>query len=171
MKISNVGIKLIAGWESFKSKPYLCPAGKWTIGFGHVILPHEKFTEITIEQGQELLKQDCEIAENEVNASVRVPINQLMFDAMVSFTFNAGVYAFRTSTLLRLLNAKKYDLAARQFAKWDNANKKESDGLENRRSEEALIFTVGAVKGGYIDIQDGQVTEGRQINPCEQYNG
>jgi lysozyme len=150
MTISPRGLKLIIGWETFKSKPYLCPAGKWTIGFGHVILPHEHFTQITMEKGQELLKQDCAIAEKEVNTSVKVPIHQFMFDAMVSFAFNVGISAFRTSTLLRQLNAGRYALAARQFCKWDNTNHHESDGLENRRAEEALLFTIGAVKAGYL---------------------
>lgn len=122
-----------------------------TIGYGHRILPHEvntlKF--VNQEQAQKLLEHDVEIAEGAVNTEIG-PTHQLIFDALVDFTFNLGVDAFKRSTLLRHIKQGQYRLAALQFCKWDNAGGRESNGLENRRAEEALLFTIGAVKSGRI---------------------
>ena len=150
MKISHRGLRLIAGYERFSSGPYVCPGGKLTIGFGHVILPGENFTEITMEEGQELLKKDVEIAERAVNRYVSVEMNQDIFDALVSFTFNLGADNFRKSTLLKFLNSGQYYAAALEFCRWDNAGGKEMSGLEIRRAEEELVFVIGAHKLGKI---------------------
>ena len=150
MKLSHRGLKIIAGYERFSSVPYICQGGKLTIGFGHVILPGENFTEITMEEGQELLKKDVEIAERAVNRYVSVEMNQDIFDALVSFTFNLGADNFRKSTLLKFLNSGQYYAAALEFCRWDNAGGKEQQGLEFRRAEEELLFVVGGVKMGTI---------------------
>ena len=150
MRISHRGLKLIAGYERFSSVPYICQGGKLTIGFGHVILPGENFTEITMEEGQELLRKDAEIAERAVNRYVAVEINQDIFDALVSFTFNVGGGALMESTLLKFLNAGQYYAAALEFCRWDNAGGKEMSGLEVRRAEEELVFVIGAYKLGKI---------------------
>lgn len=104
MKISQQGLDLIKQHESFSPVPYLCPAGKLTIGFGHVVQAWEHFTRISEEEAEELLHQDVSIAENCVNSAVKVPITQNQFDAMVSLAFNIGCEAFRNSTFLRMLN-------------------------------------------------------------------
>ena len=61
MKTSQVGINLIKHYEGFYSTPYLCPAGLWTIGYGHVIgsganLPDSWNRHFTIGEIDELLK-------------------------------------------------------------------------------------------------------------------
>jgi lysozyme len=104
MKTSQDGINLIKQHESLQLKPYLCPAKEWTIGYGHVIKDGEHFKEITIEQAEELLRQDLVIAENCINSSLKAPITQNEFDALVSLSFNIGITAFRKSTLLALIN-------------------------------------------------------------------
>lgn len=104
MNISENGLNLIKKEEGFKQKPYVCPAGKLTIGYGHVILPNESFTEINEIQATQLLKNDVAIAEDCINNSVKVPITQDQFDALISFVFNVGRKAFLESTLLRNLN-------------------------------------------------------------------
>lgn len=40
MKISQKGLDLIKEFEGFRGSPYRCPAGKLTIGYGHVIDPN-----------------------------------------------------------------------------------------------------------------------------------
>jgi lysozyme len=104
MRISQAGLDLIKQHESFSAIPYLCPAKKLTIGFGHVVLPNESFTTITETQALEILRKDVSIAENCINKTVKVPLSQDQFDALVSFVFNVGCNAFLKSTLLRKLN-------------------------------------------------------------------
>lgn len=104
MRISQNGLDLIKKSESFAPLPYICPAGKLTIGYGHCILPHESFTKITEKDAEEILRKDAAIAENCINKAVKVPLTQNQFDALVSFIFNVGCAAFLKSTLLRKLN-------------------------------------------------------------------
>jgi lysozyme len=104
MKISENGLAIIKESEGFKPAPYLCPAGYWTIGFGHRILSTESFISITEAEAEQLLIKDVGIAENCINNLVKVPITQNQFDALVSFVYNVGCEAFKNSTMLRLLN-------------------------------------------------------------------
>lgn len=150
MKISSRGIKLIVGYEGFSPKPYTCAGGKVTIGLGHKILPTERFTELTFVAAEELLKKDVEIAERGIERLVKKPINQLMFDALVSFVFNIGIGNFNKSSVLLFLNAGDYYRSALSFHLWNKAGGNFSNGLIKRRAEEVLLFIIGAIKLGKI---------------------
>lgn len=86
------------------------------------------------------MKQDVGIAEDAINAAVLVPLSQPQFDALVSFTFNVGTHAFKTSTLLKLLNARDYDGSAKEFARWTKGGGKELPVLVARRKRERALF-------------------------------
>lgn len=115
--ISQTGIDLIKKWEGFRSRSYLCPANKWTIGYGHThtAKPNQ---EITLSGAEKLLGQDLIVYEEAVRNLVKVPLNQNQYDALVSFCFNVGRGAFSQSTLLRVLNESNYREAAVQFSRW-----------------------------------------------------
>jgi lysozyme len=150
LKISKAGIRVIVGYEDLKLKPYKCPAGYWTIGYGHKILPHETFTTITPQEAEKLLGRDVEIAERAIERLVKTQLHQLMFDALVSFTFNLGEGSLQKSTLLKHLNASQFRLASLEFCQWNRVGGQRLQGLINRRAEEQLLFTIGAVKAGFI---------------------
>lgn len=118
MKTDKTGIDLIKKYEGYRSQEYICPGGERTIGYGHVILPHEIFEVITEEEAEALLKKDIEIAEEAINKYVVVPLTQNRFDALVSFVFNVGVKAFKQSTLLKKLNQGLYDEVDEELVKW-----------------------------------------------------
>lgn len=123
MRAGIEAIKLLKKFEqgpggSFASKVYQCSSGENTIGYGHVVLPHEHFETITEEEAEELLKKDIAIAEDAINRYVKVPLTQNRFDALVSFVFNVGVKAFKESTLLKKLNQGLYDEIDEELAKW-----------------------------------------------------
>lgn len=142
MNISEQGIALIKEFEGFSAQPYRCPAGKLTIGYGHVIHPIETYPEagITQQEAEKLLKQDVSYAEAMVNHAVLVPLSQNQFDALVSLVYNIGIKAFVNSTLLRLLNDGDTQAAARQFSRWVHSNGKKLDGLVRRRAAEVAFF-------------------------------
>jgi lysozyme len=71
---------------------------------------------------------------------VHVPLTQNQFDALVSFVFNLGVGNFRTSTLLKKLNAGDNDGAAQEFGRWIHAGGKALPGLVRRREAERALF-------------------------------
>ena len=86
------------------------------------------------------LRQDVAESERAVNQHVHVPLTQHQFDALVSFVFNLGAGNFRTSTLLKKLNARDYDGAAQEFGRWVQAGGKTLPGLVRRREAESALF-------------------------------
>lgn len=144
MKTSERGIDLLKVLEEgkgFSSKSYLCPAGKRTIGYGHVILPDDNIIEpITEDQAEDILENDVVIAENAINKYVKVPLTQNQFDALVCFVFNVGKTNFKTSTLLKFINEQLWDKIPKQFKRWVYHNKTFIKGLENRRKIEVRLW-------------------------------
>ena len=139
MNISEAGIQLIKKFEGCSLKAYKCPAGIWTIGYGHTLNVNEGQT-ITKKQAEDLLKQDLRSFVLTVNNLVNVPLNQNQFDALVSFCYNLGSGNLKSSTLLKLLNKKDYLGAAEQFDRWVHAGGKKLSGLVKRRAAEKELF-------------------------------
>ncbi len=119
MKTSNKGIELIMRFEGLKLNAYKCPAGVWTIGYGHTKNVKEGQT-ITAEQAKALLQNDVEKFEKELNR-MNLPLSQSQFDALISFNYNLGTTAFSLSALLKRIKANPNDPAIRgEFMKWDS---------------------------------------------------
>jgi lysozyme len=88
-----------------------------------------------------LLTEDVAEAVAAVNRLVRCPLEQFEFDALVSFVFNIGQSAFKTSTILRLINARSDHMCiAAEFLRWVYDNGKKIAGLETRRRKERLLY-------------------------------
>ena len=142
--INEIGLKLIAQFEGCYLQAYLCPANVWTIGIGTTVYPNgvkvKKGDKCTLEQALEYLQHDLKSFEKTVNESVKVPLSQNQFDALVSLTYNIGQTAFSNSTLLKKLNAKDYQGAADQFPRWNKAKGKVLNGLTRRRAAERALF-------------------------------
>lgn len=140
VKISNAGLSLIKGFEGFRSKAYVCPAGVLTIGYGHTGPDVKPGMTVTEERGTELLAKDVSRFERAVDKFVKVPLTQNQYDALVSFTYNVGEGNFQSSTLLKKLNAKDYAGAAAQFNRWNRGGGKVLSGLVRRRAAERKLF-------------------------------
>lgn len=139
MQLSEKGKALIKKYEGLRLCAYKCPAGVWTIGYGHT--NNVKQTDIiTRKQADEFFDKDIKQFEKIVLELCRVPLKQGQFDALVSFTYNVGKSAVASSTLLKLLNQKNYSAAANQFTRWVYANGKKLQGLVKRREEERKLF-------------------------------
>jgi lysozyme len=91
-------------------------------------------------QATSLMLSTLKTYEDCVNRYVQVPLTQNRFDALVDFAYNAGAQNLRTSTLLKLLNAKDYIGAAEQFTRWIYADGEILGGLVKRRLSEKLLF-------------------------------
>lgn len=148
-KIGKKGLDLIKKWEGFRSKPYLCPAGVPTIGYGSTRYDNGKRVntfdrEITEKRAEELLLNTLSQFELAIDAYCRDEITQNQFDALVSLCYNIGAGNFKSSTLLKLVNNNPNDPKIRDaFMLWCYAAKIKLKGLEMRRQEEAdLYFTV-----------------------------
>jgi lysozyme len=140
LKTSELGRQLIIRHEGLKLELYTCPAGKPTIGVGHVVLPNENLTVITKEQAMDILAKDLAKFEAGVKKLVNVPLTQHQFDALVSFSFNVGLGALGESTALKRVNAGKHAEVPAGLAMWNKATVKgvltELPGLTKRRKDE-----------------------------------
>jgi len=139
MKTDYKGIALIKSFEGLYLKAYKCPAGVWTIGYGHIRNVREGQI-ISHTQADVFLRQDVEEFEKAVN-SHGLKLNQNQFDALVSFTYNVGAGNFRSSTLLKKVKANPADSTIRtEFARWNKAKGKVLPGLIRRREAEANLY-------------------------------
>jgi lysozyme len=114
--------------------------GKLTIGYGHTGADVKHGQSITEEYAEWLLQKDVIPAEQAVNLSITVPITQNQFDALVCFTFNVGVGAFKASTLLKVLNTGNFNAVPAQFKRWVRSGGKVMSGLVKRRNDEIALF-------------------------------
>jgi len=141
MKISQAGLDLIKRFEGCKLEAYRDAVGIWTIGYGHTGPNVHDGLKITQAQADAILAQDVSRFASGVAANVNVALTQSEFDALVSFAFNVGLGAFRSSTLLKLLNDNAdRTVVASQFLRWNKAGSKVLDGLTKRRNAEKALF-------------------------------
>ncbi|WP_336950860.1 lysozyme [Acinetobacter sp. AS167] len=143
MKTSNSGIDLIKGFEDLRLKAYDDGVGVWTIGYGTTAINGiavKKSDTCTAEQAKSYMAQDLRKFESAVNTALKVPLNQNQFDALVSLTYNIGISAFKSSTLLKKLNVKDYKGAAEQFPRWNRGGGRVLNGLIKRRKIEMELF-------------------------------
>lgn len=144
MRVSDAGLALIKRYEGFSHVTYLCPAGWPTIGYGHVVKKGEAYPGgISQKRAEELLQADIASACNSVIRLTRTELNQPMFDALVSFTYNLGAGNYQSSTLRQKLNRGDYEGAMLQFGRWTKAGGRKLPGLIRRREEEAAMFRAG----------------------------
>ena len=137
--MTQQGLDLIKKYEGLRLEAYKCPAGVWTIGYGHT-KGVVKGMKITKEEAEKLLQQDVSVFELQVINTVG-KLSDCKIDALVSFAYNVGIAAFRNSTLCRKVKANSDDPAIRnEFMKWIYAGGKKLQGLERRRKEEAEMY-------------------------------
>lgn len=149
MKITSVdtaGINLIKQFEGWRPKPYICPAGIPTIGYGNTFYENGKKVtmqdpEITMERGIELLKFILVRFEQYVDSYCIDTITQNQFDALTSFCYNVGPANLKSSTLLKKVNMNPNDPTIRaEFMKWVKGGGKTLPGLVKRRTAEADLY-------------------------------
>lgn len=143
MKASEKAYSLIRQFEGLRLTAYKCPAGVWTIGYGHTSDVVQGIA-ITKELAEEFLRHDIETVENILNAECP-GLRQCQFDALVSFVFNVGGGNFRKSTLLKKIKVNPNDNSIMdEFLRWVYANGVVMPGLQKRRlAEMKLYFSEG----------------------------
>jgi lysozyme len=145
-KCGQSGLDLIKHFEGFQGKPYRCPAGVPTIGYGATYYPGgRKVTltdpAITEQQATELLLNVLGSYEQGVDSFCRDDISQNQFDALTSFSYNLGLGSLKSSTLLKKVNNDPNDTAIRaEFMKWTHSAGQVLPGLVTRRGKEADLY-------------------------------
>ena len=142
----------IKKWEGLKLEAYTDSAGIWTIGYGTIMYEDnacvKKGDVITKERAEHLLEWEVKLKAKGVNAVIKpASLSQNQYNALVSFAYNTGSGALKSSTLLKRVKANPADATIRDaFMMWNKARVDgeliEIAGLTNRRKEEAdLYFT------------------------------
>ena len=139
MNIGQKGIELIKHFEGCELEAYKCPAGVWTIGYGHIKGVSEGMS-ITQEQAAQMLLDELKEYENYINELVVVDLSQNQFDALVSWVYNLGPANLKSSTLLKVLNSGDYAGVPDQIERWNKAGGKVLEGLIRRRQAESSLF-------------------------------
>ncbi len=145
-KTGEKGINLIKSFEGFVGKPYKCPAGIPTIGYGatfytdgHKVTMND--SAINESQATDLLKSMLVSFEKYVDSYCVDTLNQNQFDALVSFCYNLGPANLKASTLLKKVNLNPNDPTIKdEFMKWNKAAGKVLAGLTRRREAEANLY-------------------------------
>jgi lysozyme len=146
-RTSAHGRAFIRREEGCVLRPYADSAGWATVGVGHLITPAHKgvtgsdrhrFRVFGPRDADTLLASDLRRFETAVNRAVRVPLSQAEFDALVSFAFNVGEGGFRSSSVLRDLNAHRRGRVPADLMRWAHPPE-----LEGRRRREGALFRRG----------------------------
>lgn len=133
------GLRLIKSFEGLRLNAYQDAVGVWTIGYGTTrnVRPGQTITKA---QAENFVKEDLVRFEKAVNDSVQVRINDNQFSALVSFAYNVGSGALRSSTLLKKLNRNDINGAGDEFLRWNKAGGRVLAGLTRRRRAERALF-------------------------------
>ena len=145
MKASIDAYELIKQFEGLRLEAYLCPAGIWTIGYGHTsgVSPNSF---ITIQEADEYLHRDVAAIEMQLN-KLNLSLRQCLWDAIVSFVFNVGIGNFKASTLLAKIRINPDDNSIiDEFLRWVYANGKVMRGLQKRRLTEMKLYFSDKLK-------------------------
>lgn len=140
MHISDRGVELVAKYEGCRLEAYKCPAGVWTIGYGHTAGVKEGDTLASEVAAKSLLKEDLAKYAGYVNACVKkgvisFALNQNQFDALTSFCYNCG-----NGNLEKLVNGRDAATVADKLLLYNKGGGKVLPGLARRREEERELF-------------------------------
>lgn len=150
MKASVAALNLIKKWEGLRLIAYKCPSGIWTIGYGHTRGVKEG-QHITVSEANRFLQIDVASVESYVNSIMKsygYDFIQSEFDALVSFTFNAG---YANLKALTRSGQRTIEEIAEAIPRYCNANGKPLEGLKKRRADEVQLFTAGDQEAYYYD--------------------
>jgi lysozyme len=130
-------------------RPYYCPAAVPTIGFGSIWRMDGTRVEITDPpitraEATALMRREIEgKCLPAVSRLITVSLHPLSTGALVSFVFNLGAGALKSSGLRRAVNEQRWEDVPAEFAKWRLAGGRVLRGLELRRAAEAQMFLRG----------------------------
>ncbi len=165
MKLSKAGADLMHRYEGFRSKPYLCPAHIWTIGYGHVLYQDQIRLPMVRKEGVPgLIRKEYPLKPEDNRVWTKEEINRLFeqdvatfergvlrlvpssagsqgsFDALVSISFNFGLGNLQRSSIRMRANRGDHEGAAEAFMLWTKAGGRELPGLVKRRLDEKQLY-------------------------------
>lgn len=137
--------EFVVQFEGFEARPYLCPAGVWTIGYGTTYYPDGTKvscldTPCTQEEAMEWLGYELEDLRRFVLSKCKPELTEYQLIALISFVYNVGRGAFSRSTLLKRVNSLDFSDVPHEMSRWDKSSGKVLGGLVARRRKEAEMW-------------------------------
>ena len=131
--------------EGLRLKAYICPAGKWTIGYGNTFYEYglkvKRGDKIDKERAEQLFENIINIFASDVRKLINTTLTDNQFSALVSFAYNVGIGNLSKSTLLKKINENPKDITIRdEFVRWNKGGGKVLRGLTIRRKYESDIY-------------------------------
>lgn len=147
MFLSPKGAVFIKKKEKCRLIAYKDLAGVYTIGWGTTSfitgIPVVDGDKISQKEADVLFDLECDGIGLRLESLIKVTLVQNQIDALISFCYNVGVNAFKTSTLLRIINSRR-DILEDYFTRWDKAHIDgklvKVKGLFDRRKAEYKLF-------------------------------
>jgi lysozyme len=165
MKLSKAGADLMHQYEGYRTKPYLCPAHIWTIGYGHVLYQEQiRLPVVRVDGYTGMIRKEMPLKPEDNRVWTKEEIEKLFaddvasfergvlrlappvagrqgaFDACVSFAFNAGLGTFQRSSIRMKLNRGDWEGAANALLLYCMGGGKILAGLKKRRDAEKALF-------------------------------
>ena len=134
-----IALDFIRNEEGCELHSYLCPAGKWTIGYGHTAGVTEGMA-ISQAHAEDLLRADVIDCAGRMASYIKAQVTKWQYIALVSLSFNVGDLRRKAPKLLHYLNAGQEDKAAHEFLDICRAGGRVVEGLKRRREKEAKLF-------------------------------
>ncbi len=142
---------LIRDFEGLRLKPYLCPAGVPTIGYGSTRYSDGtpvKLSDPAISQdvAEEMMRVDAErfaYSVLKVSPVLSLPWHASRLCAIADFAYNLGMTRYKASTLRRRVDEGRWGEAASELSKWVWGGGKKLPGLIKRRTAEAVLLQEG----------------------------
>lgn len=155
MHINNEGLSIIKESEGLSLKAYKCPAGVWTIGYGHTGRDVKKGMVITEEKATDLLRSDIARFERDVSYYNKIyKFTNNEFSALVSFAYNIGSISGLTKA-----GTRSKEQIANKMLEYCYASGKKLNGLYTRRQKERRLFLKKGneyeVTGDCVRIRSG----------------
>ena len=145
----ELAAELCRRFEGFRSKPYLCPAGVPTIGYGSTYYADGRKVTLQDEPIDEPAARALLMSELRHTYLIGVlrqcPVlatDEKACNAIVDFCYNLGVGRLQTSTLKRKINARDWEGAREQLMLWTRGGGKVLPGLVKRRLAEKQLITL-----------------------------
>lgn len=137
--ITENGINLIKFFEGLKLKSYKCPAGVYTVGYGHTLTANINQI-ITEEQANELLNMDLKVSEQKVKYYLQhnKMIPQSHLDCFISLAFNLTTKSLRKLIEYYIIDVEMFKKKLLLYDK--DIKGKQHLGLTRRRNAELMLF-------------------------------
>lgn len=138
LALSAAGLAAITTYEGYRDTVYIpIPGDVPTAGYGHADIRLPVGKRIDKQQALKWLDEDTKEAENCIKSTLKVPVNQKIYDSLVSFVYNVGCNNYKKSTLLRKFNAGDLAGGCAEMTRWIYSKGKPVAGLKNRRENES----------------------------------